>query len=219
MRPWHPYLTGRGVAYVLPVVVGAWLISLPLWHTALGTDGCGIASIEILGMVAAVLSACLLCPRMASWEVTATSAIRRLTLACCTALVVLIAVTPLIIFTAITRLPPGYVPKSGVADLDGLSFDAWHAMVTNLLTMTSIALLAVAALGRWLGSLLALCALPIAFAISSNTATPAPHAAFCSTEAPRPTWVGSICLVAIALTVWYRTGGATHLSRSIDSRT
>ncbi len=214
----HPFLVGRVVATLPVLAILTFVFSYLVWYATIDTDHCGVAVPELLVVGFVVTSACVLSPRMATWEALAVPQVRRLAAVIAGAVLAVSAVTPMLLFLAVTRLPRGVVPRSGSFALDEIDAHVWFPLVANVMIVGSIAMIGVAHLGRVIGTVVSIATHAVLFWLSSTTKAMTPYTALCSTETGAPVWFPAVALSITALVIWYRTGGSTPLAQRFDPR-
>ena len=218
MRNRHPFLDGRRVAAIIPLAIGTDALAYVFWYGSIDRGSCGIGIVELLAFSFALISSWLLNPAMATWEATGTNALRQLTSLANLVVIAIAAVTPIVIYFAVTRLSPSVVPKSEHYDFGRIGIAAWLPAVTNVLALASIAAVAIALTGRLAGTVAALAAYPALFWLGTSTSIPSPYTAFCSTDTHPPAWIAAAVIAVVATTILTTTGGTTTLSRRLDPR-
>lgn len=182
-----------------------------------------IAIIDLLILGFAIFTAYWLAPRMASWQITALRR-TRITVALVVFFVFALAiVTHLIWAGALVLLPHTWVPglnfayeQTKIAE----RFFSWGT--TNVISLTAIAFICVGIIGRSWGSLVA-----FGFYLLAVIASTSPTwkiffgFLFVGGTQVNPTLLDwrtpwSLALAFIAIGIWYRWGGTTRLSRTIE---
>ncbi len=214
----HPFLDGRRVFAIAPLAVGTYALAYVFWYGSIDGGRCGIGVVELLAFSFALVATWLLNPAMATWEATGTVTLRRLASLANLTVIAISALTPVVIYFAVTRLPPSVVPKSGQYDFGRIGVSAWLPAVTNLIALASIAAVAIALTGRLAGTVATLALYPALFWVGSNTNTVRPYTTFCSTDTRPPAWIGAAGLAATAAVVLFITGGTSAMSRRLDPR-
>lgn len=216
MKP-HPFVWGRAVLAAFILVALAELASFWRWRSTFGDDP-GAAFLEICPVLTTVLVAALIAPKMATWEALGDRRVRWCAGATATAALSVLSATPVLVYAVITVLPHSAVPDAQSAAVDELTLGGFLPLVTNIMTVAGAAMIAVAALGRVLGAIVALVSYATLFWLSASGTTPVPYSALSPVNVERPTWLVSTIILVAAAVVWFRTGGSTDLSRRIDPR-